>query len=75
MLFANSQRPFCHGTAQFVLNQTRQNLAVGVTVPIHVPWNSVQTNTTPFLRIEATLDHRPFKLVNSKFEQAKKNNM
>ena len=42
--------------------------------PIDLNTNILE-NTTPFLRIAATLVYRSFELVNSKFKQAKKNNM
>ena len=36
---------------------------------------NILENTTPFLRIAATLVYRSFELVNAKFKQANKNNM
>ena len=42
--------------------------------PIDLNTNILE-NTSPFLRIAATLVYRTFELFNSKFKQAKKNNM
>ena len=39
------------------------------------PNTNILENTTPFLHIAATLVYRSFELVNSKFKQAKKNNI
>ena len=39
--------------------------------PIDLDTNILE-NTTPFLRIAATLVYRPFKLIKSKFKNAKK---
>ena len=42
--------------------------------PINLNTNILE-NTLPFLRIVATLDNMSFKLADSRFKQAKKNNI
>ena len=45
----------------------KSTFAIGVAVPIDLNTNILE-NTTPFLRIAATLVYRSFELVNSKFK-------